>query len=72
MGKETLAKMGEIAVGVTSRGDPLVHLNDMKRGPRHLLMGQLSEHLPRRLASADRHNKSAPGGNGLAGFRSNE
>ena len=68
MGKQALAQVGEIAVGIPMGGDPLVDLNDMHLRPRDFFVGKSAEHLPGSFSSAHRHNKASASGNRGAGF----
>jgi hypothetical protein len=72
MSEQAFAQVDQISVGVTPGGDPLVHLKNVQAIPRNLLEGQGTEHLPRSVASADSHNKSALSAKGRPGLRGDE
>ena len=72
VGKQALAQVGEIAVGIATGGDPLVDLNDMHLRPRNGFVGKSAEHLPRSFPSAHRHNKASASSNRGAGFGGDE
>ena len=64
-GEETLAKLREIAVGVTRRRHALVDLEEVDIGPVAALVGECAQHLPRRAAAAHCElEATAPGDGG--------
>src|SRR5262245_31370342 len=49
---------------MSRRRDALIDLDDMHVGPRQLLIGELAQHLPRGVTSADGHDEATARGNG--------
>ena len=49
----------EVAVGVAGRRHALVDLEQVHVGPRHVLVRERAQHLPRRVAAADRELEAA-------------
>ena len=60
-----LEQVGEVAVGVAVRRDPLVDLEDVDPLPVELVLAEQLEHPPRRVAAADRERERAPVGDRL-------
>ena len=63
--EQAFAEVGEVAVRVALRCDPLIHLSDEDPRPRNLLAGQVAEHLPGSCSPADREHEPAACRNGL-------
>src|SRR5262249_17104519 len=58
--QQTLSQVSEIAVRVTCRCNPLVHLKYVNRSPGDFFFRQHPEHYPRSVPSAYRNKKPAP------------
>src|SRR5919108_2515725 len=57
--KQALAQVGEVSVRVSRWGHALVHLHDTYVPPGDLFVGQRTQHLPRRMATADGDDETA-------------
>jgi len=47
MREQAFAQVSEVAIGMSRRRDALVDLDDVHMGPRQVLIGELTQHLPR-------------------------
>ena len=70
--EQALAQMREIAVGVSGGGHALVDLQHVHAAPGQLLLGQVAQHFPRRVAAAHGEDEAAARGHGHPGLRSDE
>ena len=61
--EKAFAQMGEIPVSMPRRSNPLVDLNDMNRGPRHVRGRERAQHDPGRMAAADSEDETSACGN---------
>ncbi len=59
--EKSFAKMRQIAIRVISGRDSLINLRQVKLIPGDILVGQSTEHEPRRFAAADSEHKLAAG-----------
>ena len=64
MFEQTLTQVGEVTVGITSRGDAFVHLEQMDRFPGHIFVSKRPQHLPWCVTTADGHYERAARGHG--------
>ena len=65
MFEQTLTQVGEVTVGITSRGDAFVHLHQMHTIPRHIFASKRPQHLPRCVTATDGHYETAARGHGF-------
>src|SRR6185295_5399767 len=65
-------QVSEISVGVSRRGDSLVHLHHTHSVPGHFLPSKITKHKPRSVTATDGHNKRAATCDGRPGFRCDE
>lgn len=70
--EQALAQARKVSVGVPRRGNPFIHLHHVHAHPRHILIRQCAQHLPRRTPAAHGHHEAASRGLGGARFRGDE
>jgi hypothetical protein len=63
--EKALAQVREIPVRMTWGSNPLVDLNHMNRGPRHIRARERTQHHPWCVAAADRHDETTARGDGF-------
>ena len=56
--EQTLVQVRQVAVGISRRGDALVHLDHVHALPGHVLVRQRPQHQPRRAAAAHGHDEA--------------
>ena len=57
--EQAFTQVSEVSVRVSLRRDALVYLSHMYAFPRHIFVREGAQHLPRRVAAADSHDKTA-------------
>ena len=57
--EQAFTQVSEVSVRVSGGGDAFVHLDHMHAFPWHILTGEATEHLPRRVTAADCHNETS-------------
>src|SRR2546428_9296821 len=67
--EQAFTQVSEVSVRVSRGGDAFVHLDHMHALPWHILTGEGTQHLPRRVTAADGHNKTTALRNGCPGVR---
>ncbi len=70
--QKRFAKVREIAIGITGWCDPLVYLNDVHLLPWNVLAGQVAQHDPRSVATADGDDEAAASSDGSPRFSGDE
>src|SRR4030095_4016946 len=68
--KQAFAQVGEVSIRVSCRRYALVHLHHMHALPGDLFARQSTQHLPRRVAAANRHDETTALRHGRASFGS--
>ena len=70
--EQVLAQHGEIAIGMSQRGNALVDLDHVRALPRHLFARERAEHLPRSPTPADGQDEAGAGANGCSSVSGND
>ena len=72
MVQQALPQMSEVSVRVAGGRHAFVHLQQVNVLPRHVFIRQRTQHHPRRVAAADRHDEAAAGSDGGSRFQGND
>src|SRR5262245_28002964 len=72
MPKQAFAQMSKVSIRVSRRCDALVNLHHVYAFPGHLFVCQSTQHLPRRVATTDRHDETAARRDSRSSLRSDD
>src|ERR1051325_5817101 len=64
--------MREIAIRISGRSNPFIHLHDVDTVPRHVFLPEIAKHDPRGFAAAHCHYEFPADGDRVPGFLSDE
>src|SRR5690348_13512633 len=55
--QQALPQMSEVSIRIARRSDSFIDLKNVNLVPGHLLIGEITQHYPRRFAAAHRHRE---------------